>query len=249
MNPLKIYLCGQKYFGQEVLKMLAANKQKVVGVSAPPVDEKGKPDRLYKLAKIHGLPLMAAGKLNATNLPKDVDLIVCAHSHDFIGTKTLQKTMLGAIGYHPSLLPRHRGRDAVYWSIKMGDKVTGGSVYWFNDKVDGGDIAAQGWCFIRDNDTASKLWQRELQQMGVALLQKVIADLGKGIIVREAQDEQYATWEPSVGRPPLFRPDLIQLGHAPEGFKVQTKTNKWGAEEVKDNRYALEEEFGFHPDS
>ena len=85
--------------------------------------------------------------------------------------------------------------------------------------------------------------------MGVALLQKVIADLGKGIIVREAQDEQYATWEPSVGRPPLFRPDLIQLGHPPEGFKVQTKQNKWGAEEVKDNRYALEEEFGFHPDS
>jgi len=243
---MKIYLCGQKYFGQEVLNMLASNKYDIIGVSAPPVDEKGKPDRLYKLAKLHGLPLMPAGKLNAGNMPAGVDVIVCAHSHDFIGTKTIEKTRFGAIGYHPSLLPRHRGRDAIYWTLKMDDPVTGGSVYWFNDKVDGGDIAAQGWCFTRQEDTPGKLWQRELQPMGIALLQKVLRDLEDGVIIKEPQDEQYATWEPSTGRPPLYRPDLPQIGAPLEGYEVKRKTNRWGAEKVKDNRYALENELGFH---
>jgi len=78
-------------------------------------------------------------------LPGGVDLILYAHSHDFIGAATRGKTRLGAMGYHPSLLPLHRGRDAVCWTLRMGDKVAGGSVYWLTDVVDGGPIAAQGW--------------------------------------------------------------------------------------------------------
>ena len=245
LNKIKIALCGQKYFGQEVLKAFAHAGFEVVLVSAPPVDEKGKPDRLFKTAMNHGIKTMAAGKLNASTMPAGIDLIVCAHSHDFIGQATRGKSRLGAIGYHPSLLPLHRGRDAVYWAIRLKEPVTGGSVYWLSDKVDGGPILAQGWCFIRKDDTPSSLWQRELQPMGVALLVKAVKEIAAGTMTMEKQDEALATWEPSVGRPPLFRPDLPQIGCTPPGMEATVKVNRWGAEKSDHRDDVLVDTHGF----
>lgn len=217
---MRIYLCGQKYFGQEVLRLLAGLGVEIAGVSAPLKTVDGRDDRLWLLAERMGLPLLPSGRLNARTLPEAVDLIVCAHSHDFIGAETLRKTKLGGIGYHPSLLPLHRGRDAVYWTLRIGDRITGGTVYWLGDRVDGGAIAAQDWCFVRPGDKPMDLWTRDLQPMGLRLIAKVIGDLSRGRIVAVPQDEGLATWEPSVGRPPIFRPDLLMIGPPPEGYEV-----------------------------
>jgi methionyl-tRNA formyltransferase len=220
MHKLRCYLAGQKYFGQEMLKMLSAmGGIDVVGVSAPfsPDDHE---DRLWRLAGQLHIPRRTAGRLGKDDLPGNVDLIVAAHCHDFISPLALSKTKLGAIGYHPSLLPRHRGRDAIYWTIHTGDTVTGGTVYWLNDKVDGGPIAAQSHCLIRPGDTPYDLWIRELQPLGLLLIKKVLMDIQNGVINAVPQNEALSTWEPSFGRAPLFRPDLPMIGPAPEGFKV-----------------------------
>ena len=214
---MNVFLSGQKYFGLETLKMLIAEDDvNVVGISAPQGE-----DRLYKRAWQLEIPIINAGCLNADTLPGGVDVIVCAHSHDFISDVMLRKTVLGGIGYHPSLLPLRRGRDAVYWSIAYGDKVTGGSVYWLNSHVDGGPIAAQDWCFIRPNDNPFELWTRDLQPMGIRLFRRVMSELKAGVITAEPQDNSLSTWEPSVGRPPLFRPDLLRIGPAPEGYEYK----------------------------
>jgi methionyl-tRNA formyltransferase len=140
------------------------------------------------------------------------DVIVAAHSHAFISRPARAAAKLGALGYHPSLLPRHRGRDAVEWTIRMGDPVAGGSVYWFTDNVDGGPLAAQDYVMVPPGTTASELWRESLFPMGVRLLEGVLAELDCGIIREVPQDERCATWEPSIDRPPLFRPDLLQIG-------------------------------------
>lgn len=43
------------------------------------------------------------------------------------------------------------------------------------------------------------------------LLLKVVADLAKGRRIEVPQDEKVATWEPAMGAPPLFKPELIEL--------------------------------------
>ena len=217
---MRVYLCGQRYFGQEVLRLLLRLGHEVVGVSAPPVTPDGRPDRLWCAAD--GLPRFEAGNLTAATLPPHVDLIVAAHSHDFIGRQTRFRARLGAIGYHPSLLPLHRGRDAVRWVVKLRERVTGGSIYWLNDTVDGGPIAAQDWCFVRPDDTAESLWHRDLQPMGLRLFAHVFASLERGTVVRVPQDHTLATWEPALNPPPLRRPDLPLLsdGRA-EDYTVQ----------------------------
>lgn len=162
-------------------------------------------------------PLEGTGLVEWMRTPQrvadlEVDLFVAAHSHDFIGRDSRAVTRLGGIGYHPSLLPRHRGRDAVRWTIHMGDPIAGGSVYWLTDHVDGGPIAAQDWCHVRPSDDASSLWKRELFPMGVRLLGEVLRDVDDGLLIEIPQDEELATWEPSWTRPPLYRPELPQIG-------------------------------------
>lgn len=216
---MRVILAGQKSFGEAVLQMLLAQRHDVAAVWSPWKD--GEEDKLTRRARMMDLwhhPVERTCK-NVEWL--EADLFVAAHSHDFIGRDSRAATRLGGIGYHPSLLPRHRGRDAVRWTVHMRDPITGGSVYWLTDSVDGGPIAAQDWCHAAPGETASALWRGQLFDMGIRLLRDVLCDLDRGIIVEIPQQENVATWEPSWSRPPLFRPELPQIG-AINGFKHVT---------------------------
>ena len=57
--------------------------------------------------------------------------------------------------------------------------------------------------------------------MGLALLEKALDDIGRGILVREPQDHALATWEPALDPPPLFRPELPMIGGGWEGYTVR----------------------------
>lgn len=219
---MRIYIAGQKAFGAEVYRMVKARGHEIAGVSSPAFSSSGElPDRLRAEAEKDGARWLEAGRLNVDTMPGGVDLIIAAHSHDFIGRKTRNKAALGGIGYHPSLLPRHKGRDAIRWALHMRDAVTGGTVYWLSENMDGGDIAAQRHVFVAADDTPESLWRMKLAPLGVELLAAVLADLERGRVDRRPQDQQYATWEPSWERPPARRPDLDMIGSMPRGYSVR----------------------------
>lgn len=140
-------------------------------------------------------------------------LIVAAHSHFYLSAAYRATAVHGAVGYHPSLLPLHRGRDAVRWAIRYGERVTGGTVYALDDGVDTGPVLAQRHVLIRPGDTARSLWRRDLLPLGVELLSGVVSTLTATGSLPEAvpQDEELATWEPSLNPAPLYRPGLIGL--------------------------------------
>jgi methionyl-tRNA formyltransferase len=213
---MRLYLCGQKAFGKAVFEMCLQEKHDIVGVSAPLCSERdpGRPDRLCAAAEDAGVKVLPSGMLNADTLPSGVDLILAAHSHDFVGRKTRNKAVLGGIGYHPSLLPLHRGRDAVRWAVKMGDRITGGTIYWLSDNIDSGDMASQDYCLIESGETPEDLWRDKLFPLGVELFRRALRDISAGRIIAVPQAEACATWEPSWERPPLRRPDLLMIGAA-----------------------------------
>ena len=206
---MNVLIAGQKWFGAETFRALKnISGVNIVAVCAPV----GVGDRLAAQASLHGVKIVPSGELKAETMPEGVDLIVAAHSHDFIGEKTRQRARWGGIGYHPSLLPLHRGRDSVEWALRMGEKVTGGSVYRLSNKMDGGEILAQEHVFIRPDDTSKELWVRDLAPLGVRLLAKVVFDFASyGYQYGVPQDEELYSWEPSIGRPPAYRPDLLML--------------------------------------
>ncbi len=231
---LRVILAGQRSFGAAAYEAINVAGHDVCAVWSPPSGAIGAPrDKLTELAKRDHLWECVARRVPQVVREHQADLFVAAHSHDFIGRDSRAATRLGGIGYHPSLLPRHRGRDAVRWTVHMGDPIAGGSVYWLTDNVDGGPIAAQDWCFTSRpsgagpydaDDCVSELWRAQLFPMGIRLLLKVLDDLERGVIVEVPQEEWAATWEPSWNRPPLHRPELPQIGKGINGFRhVVTK--------------------------
>jgi methionyl-tRNA formyltransferase len=207
MAKLRVVLAGQKYFGEQVFRLCRERGIEIAAVSCPTDDQ-----YLGRRAALHEVPVIPAGTLRAEVMPAGVDLGLAAHSFDYVGRKTRYRARLGWIGYHPSLLPRHRGRSAVEWAIRMNDPVTGGTIYWLDHGIDRGPIAYQDWCFIGRQDTARSLWREKLLPMGLRLFARALDDLMAGVVYKTPQNPDYSTFEPSLDNiRDVYRPDLEML--------------------------------------
>src|SRR5215813_9721880 len=194
---MRITLVGSRHFGVTTLNMLRER-----GVDIARVVVHDPEDRLVGSAMAAGIEVVVQANpklVTASEIAPDTDLIVTAHSHARVSKEALAASRLGGIGYHPSLLPRHRGKAAVEWTIKEGDPIAGGTIYHLADRMDAGAIAAQDWCFVRKGETARELWERALAPMGLKLLAYVI-DYAKthNNLPAKPQDEQFATKAPSL---------------------------------------------------
>lgn len=104
---------------------------------------------------------------------------------------------LGAIGFHPSLLPRHRGPDPFFWAIDSGDAVTGVTAHVLDDEYDTGAVLAQRELAI---DPSWNAWTlaKKLDRPSLALLREVVGRFARGDApTPTAQDESLATLAPA----------------------------------------------------
>lgn len=103
---------------------------------------------------------------------------------------------LGAIGVHPSLLPRHRGPDPYFWAIDAGDTVTGVTAHQLDDAYDTGAILARRELAI---DPAWNAWTlaKKLDRPSLALLRDTVRAFAEGKPPAPlAQDDALATEAP-----------------------------------------------------
>ena len=194
---MRITLVGSRHFGVTTLNMLREHSVSIARVVVADAE-----DRLAATARAAGIEVVVQANpklVVASEIAPDTDLIITAHSHARIGKDALAAATFGGIGYHPSLLPRHRGKAAVEWTIKEGDPIAGGTIYHLADRMDAGAIAAQDWCFVKKGETARELWERALAPLGLKLLADVI-DYVKvhKALPSKVQDEQFATLAPSL---------------------------------------------------
>jgi methionyl-tRNA formyltransferase len=194
---MRITLVGSRHFGVTTLDMLRQHGVDIIRVVVADAE-----DRLATAAHAARIEVtvQADPKLVvAAEIADDTDLIVTAHSHARVSKEALAATRFGGIGYHPSLLPRHRGIAAVEWTIREGDPIAGGTVYHLADRMDAGAIAAQEWCFVKKGETARELWERALAPLGQKLLGEVVdyAKIHKAL-PGKPQDEQFATKAPNL---------------------------------------------------
>ncbi|HKN10984.1 MAG TPA: formyltransferase family protein, partial [Pseudomonadota bacterium] len=179
--------------------MLLADGADIARAVAPAGD-----DRLALAAQAAGVPVHVLENpktVPAAAIADGTELIVAAHTHARVSDQALARSRLGGIGYHPSLLPRHRGIAAVEWTILEGDPIAGGSIYHLAETMDAGAIAAQDWCFVLKGETARELWERALAPMGLDLLTRVVRDARQtGRLPAKPQDERFATKAPMIRR-------------------------------------------------
>ena len=77
------------------------------------------------------------------------------------------------INVHPSLLPKYKGLHAVEQALESGDKVTGCTVHYVNEELDGGEVILQSEVPILPEDDVKSL-TKAIQRKEYAILPYVI---------------------------------------------------------------------------
>ena len=206
-TTMKCVLVGSRYFGASVFEALRKEEGvEFAAVVAPAAD-----DRLAAAARAAGVPLHVLENpklVPGDAVPEGTDILIAAHTHARVSDAALARSRPGGRGYHPPLLPRHRGIAAVEWTILAGDPIAGGSVYHLADGWEAGAIAAQDWCFVAKGETARDLWERALAPIGLALLTRVVRHAREhGSVPAQAQEPRFATKAPLIRRAVVLTED------------------------------------------
>ena len=132
-----------------------------------------------KRATKYGIPHVRIPHKNEDDMIKlfevyQVDLIILAGYMRVL--KNPSSFPCPIINVHPSLLPKYKGLNAVEQAIESGDKVTGCTVHYVNEELDGGEIIKQAEVPILETDTVEQLTKR-IQQEEYRILPEVINSL------------------------------------------------------------------------
>lgn len=187
------------YFGLPLAAVLLARDGHAL---CSAVISPGKPAGTRRLERA-GVPVVAAESFDAAReaellarLERDrPDLLV-----SWFWTRRLSSTWLalprrGALGVHPSLLPRHRGPDPYFWAIDSGDRETGVSVHLLEPEYDTGAVLDVERLEVGERTS----WQlaRALDRPSLRALRRVVAAYASGTPPPAVpQDETRATQAP-----------------------------------------------------
>jgi phosphoribosylglycinamide formyltransferase-1 len=109
------------------------------------------------------------------------DLIVLAGFMRILKPKFLSEFKNKIINLHPSLLPSFPGLNSIERAFNKKVKITGCTVHWVNEEIDGGEIIAQAPVRIMDGDVL-ELVKLKVNAAEHMLLPWVIRDLAIGVI-------------------------------------------------------------------
>lgn len=198
---MRIVLMGQAAFGEKTLTALRERGENVVAVYLPPDPKNGKIDPLKKAAQSYGIEVVQPTSYRLEDTLRHFelfkpDLLVMAFVTDIIPESFFAVPTRGAICYHPSLLPRHRGSSAINWAVIMGDEVTGLTIFWPDGGIDTGPVLLQKQVPIKFSDTTGSLYFEQLFPMGVEAIVESVDLIHNDQAPRKMQSDETATYEP-----------------------------------------------------
>jgi len=198
---VRIAIMGQAAFGAKVLETLSDRGEEIIAAWLPQGKTGGKSDPLKTAADSRGIPAhqtksyKAQETLEAFRATRP-DLLIMAFVTDIIPLSFVTVPTQGAICYHPSILPRHRGGSAINWALIMGDRETGLSIFWTDAGIDTGPVLLQKRIPIGPADTTGSLYFNRLFPLGVEAIAESVDLIRAGRAPRLVQDESLATYEP-----------------------------------------------------
>ena len=119
----------------------------------------------------------------------NIDLIILAGFLPLLSAEFVRHYPMRILNVHPSLIPSFCGKG--YYGLKVheaalqkGVKLTGATVHFVNEEVDGGDILLQKAVEVHEGDTPQLLQRRVMEQAEWVLLPQAV-ELVSSAIVKE----------------------------------------------------------------
>ena len=193
---------GTPDFAEESLRKLVEAGYEICGVVTNPDRPSGRgmkmiysPVKEYALSQ--NLTVYQPEKITNNNEFKDLIRslepdIACVVAYGKILPKSFLKIpRLGCINVHGSLLPKYRGAAPIQWAVLNGDKVTGITTMYMDEKMDTGDMILKQEVEIGDDETTGELWDR-LKVIGADLLVETLKQIEDGTAPREKQGDDFS---------------------------------------------------------
>ncbi|WGH25680.1 MAG: methionyl-tRNA formyltransferase [Candidatus Shikimatogenerans bostrichidophilus] len=149
MNKIKIIFMGNGDFGYPCLIKLINNKKYKIACIITSKKKKinNKKNLILSIAKKKKIKIIYTENINKIKyinkikkIKPDLQILI---SFKIIKKKIWKIPKLGTINIHPSLLPNYRGPCPINWVIINGEKETGLTSFFVNDKIDKGKIIIQ----------------------------------------------------------------------------------------------------------
>ncbi len=127
------------------------------------------------------------------------DLLVVVSYGQIIPKDILDIPKVGSINIHPSLLPKYRGAAPIQRAIMNGEKITGVTIMWMNERLDAGDIFFQREIEIKEEETYGELHDR-LSLISAEMIVEALKKIERGEVTRIPQNENEATYAKPISK-------------------------------------------------
>lgn len=226
MSKLNILFMGTPDFAAESLEKLCSEGFNICGVVTNPDRPKNRgmkveETEVKKVAIKRGLKILQPEKVKGNTefckLIEDMKPnIICVIAYGKILPKEiLDIPEFGCINVHASLLPKYRGAAPIQWAVLNGDKVTGVSTMYMNEKMDEGDIIFQEQTEIGEYETTGELWDR-LKVQGANLLIKTINEIEMGTAPRVMQGDNFTV-------APMLNKEISKIDFSKSAVEIKNK--------------------------
>ena len=188
---------GTPDFAVTILKKLIDTKYNVVGVITAPDKPAGRGRKLNqsavkKYASTLNIPILQPTNLKSEDFINDLKAlnanlqIVVAFR--MLPTIVWKMPEYGTFNLHASLLPEYRGAAPINWAIINGEKKTGVTTFFIDDKIDTGEIILKSEIEIKEDEIVGELHDR-LMYLGADLVTKTVDLIASDEVATSKQPE------------------------------------------------------------
>lgn len=184
-HDIRIVFMGTPEFAVTILEGILLANYKVVGVITAPDRPAGRGQKIHKSAvklfsQSKNLNTLQPTNLkdetflsNLENLNANLQIVVAFR---MLPKKVWQMPKLGTFNLHASLLPDYRGAAPINWAIINGEKKSGVTTFFIDEKIDTGEIILQSQIMINPSEDAGSLHDK-LMKLGTKLVIKTIEQI------------------------------------------------------------------------
>ena len=182
MKDLNIVFMGTPDFATHCLKHLIEKEYNVVGVITAPDRPSGRGQKVNissvkKYALEQEIEVLQPSNLKDPDFisqlqewKPDVQVVVAFR---MLPKEVWQLSLKGTFNLHASLLPKYRGAAPINWAIINGEKESGVTTFFIDEKIDTGNIIFQEKTKIEKAENAGSLHDK-LMDIGSQLITKTI---------------------------------------------------------------------------
>lgn len=215
---------GTPDFAEESLEKLYSSNHEIIGVVTNPDRPKGRgmkmaesPVKEFAVSKDIKVYQPQSLKDNEEFINEVKGLnpdIICVVAYGKILPKAiLDIPEFGCINLHGSILPKYRGAAPIQWAVLNGDKTTGVTTIYMNEKMDSGDMILKEEVEIGEYETTGELWSK-LSTLGAELLLKTVNEIERGTAPRTPQGNEFTT-------APMLNKEMSKINWNDEAVKIK----------------------------